>query len=417
MTFLPDSLHLTDEQIKRQIEDYKHLHAHPELSHQEKETAKFIENFFNKLELASGTERKIFRIGETGVVLALTRGEGPVVGFRADTDGLPMAEETGLDYASKAKATIDGKEVDVMHGCGHDAHIVGALYAAETLAKDTGWKGTALFILQPAEETADGAQTMVDAGLWEQVPHPEILFGSHVFPIERGTFVLKGGEFLAASDSMKVTVYGEGAHGSQPERSVDPIVMASAMITRLQTIVSREVSPLESAVVTVGMFQGGFKENIISNTAMFTLNVRTFNPEVREKVLSSIKRIIEGEAVVAGAPKPPEFEVLPGFPYTQNDADATADLQKVFFEEFGEDRVNTDPSIRYMGSEDFSTLATTLGIPYVFWVFGGYSADVINGDGPVYSNHSPYFAPDPEETLAGASHAALTALYSKLGKK
>ena len=228
---------------------------------------------------------------------------------------------------------------------------------------------------------------------------------------------LKGGEFLAASDSMKVTVYGEGAHGSQPERSVDPIVMASAMITRLQTIVSREVSPLESAVVTVGMFQGGFKENIISNTAMFTLNVRTFNPEVREKVLSSIKRIIEGEAVVAGAPKPPEFEVLPGFPYTQNDADATADLQKVFFEEFGEDRVNTDPSIRYMGSEDFSTLATTLGIPYVFWVFGGYSADVINGDGPVYSNHSPYFAPDPEETLAGASHAALTALYSKLGKK
>lgn len=413
MSYLSESLHLNEQQIARQIEDYKFLHQHPELSHQEVETADFIEGFFEKITLSDGVSREIFRIGKTGVVLALTRGQGPTVGFRADIDGLPMKEESGLDYASQAKGHLDGNEVDVMHGCGHDTHIVGALYAAELLAQDTSWAGTALFIMQPAEETADGAQSMVDAGLWEKVPHPEIIFGSHVFPLERGHFILKPGELLAASDSMKVTVYGEGAHGSQPERSIDPIVLGAAMITRLQTIVSREISPLESAVITVGMFQGGFKENIIPSSAVFTLNVRTFNPQVREKVLASIKRIIEGEAQVAGAPTP-DFEVLPGFPYTQNDPSATAELQQAFFAEFGEDRVETDEKVKFMGSEDFSILATSLGVPYVFWVFGGYSAEVMESTEPVYSNHSPFFAPDPQETLAAATHAALTALYSKL---
>lgn len=415
MAYLPESLKLSSHEVQQQIEDYKHLHSNPELSHQEYQTADFIERRFNELELGEGVTREVWRIGETGVVLSLSRGEGPVVAFRADIDGLPLKEEVDRSYASQATGTLDGNEVPLMHGCGHDTHITSALYAAQLWAADPGnWQGTALFIMQPAEEVADGAQTMVDAGLWEQVPHPEIIFGQHVWPDRSGHFIVSAGELMTAADSMRVTVLGSGAHGSQPENSIDPIVLGAAMITRLQTIVSREVAPLEAAVVTVGMFQGGFKENIIPESAVFTLNVRTFNPEVREKVLNAIHRIIKGEAMVAGAPEP-KIEHLSGFPPTTNDEQETAALQQAFIQQFGQDAVATDPAMKAMGSEDFSDLATALGVPYVFWFFGGYNEHRFTSGETIYSNHSPYFSPDPEVTLEQGTYAALTALYSKLG--
>ncbi|GAA1661190.1 putative amidohydrolase [Citricoccus zhacaiensis] len=407
MTDISEYPDIPAELRQRMLDFYRHLHANPELSMQEHATAAFIEAHLDTL----GIEH--FRCGGTGVVGVLRNGEGPVVGFRADTDGLPIQEDSTVDYRSTARGTLaDGTEVPVMHGCGHDTHVAALMTAAEVLAADRdSWSGTLVLLFQPGEETAAGAQAMVEDGLWEKAPQPEIIYGQHVMPGLAGTVEVVSGPAMAYADSWKVTLYGEQSHGSQPQDSIDPIVLGAHIVTRLQGIVSREIGPRRAAVVTVGTFHAGLKENIIPATAEFTLNVRTMEDDVRESVLAAIRRIISAEAAASGAPEP-RIEELYRFPRNLNDPDATAALAEVLRGALGAENV-LDGEPR-MGSEDFGTLPGALGVPSVFWFFGGFDAATVeSGTMPV--NHSPRFVPVPEPTLWTAATAALAALRSRLG--
>lgn len=388
-------------------EIYKHLHAHPELSMQEMNTANFITGKLNDLGLET------FTCGGTGVVGILRNGNGPVVGYRADTDGLPIQEETGLDYSSSATGTLpDGSEVPVMHGCGHDAHITVGLTAARLLSENRdGWAGTAVFIFQPGEETAAGAKAMVEDGLWDRAPKPAIIYGQHVWPGLAGTVNVSKGTAMAMADSWKVTVHGKQSHGSQPELSIDPIVLGAHMVVRIQTIVSRQVHPMKSAVVTIGTFHGGLKENIIPASAEFTLNVRSFDQDVRDLVLGSLRRIIKAEAEASGAPEP-SIEEISSFPQCYNDPSSAQDLMTALEGVLGKDAVRETPPV--MGSEDFGVLADALGVPSVYWFFGGHSQEQLDGETAPAGNHSPFFAPVIEPTLTTGVQAAMTALLSRL---
>ena len=398
---------LTPELRERMLELYQHLHAHPELSMQEHATAERIETHLDSL----GIEH--FRCGGTGVVGVLRNGDGPTVAIRADVDGLPIQEESEVAYRSTARGTLpDGTEVPVMHGCGHDTHVTALMTAAEVLAADRGsWSGTLVLLFQPGEETAAGARAMVEDGLWERAPRPEVVFGQHVMPGLAGTVELVAGPTMAYADSWRVTLTGEQSHGSQPQDSIDPILLGAHIITRLQGIVSREIAPRRAAVVTVGTFHAGLKENIIPATAEFTLNVRTMDDDVRERVLAAIRRIITAEAAASGAPEP-QIEELYRFPRNLNDPETPAEITEVLRTALGTQNVlEAEPK---MGSEDFGTLPGALGVPSVFWFYGGFSqADVDAGTMPV--NHSPRFVPVPEPTLWTGATAALAALRSRLG--
>lgn len=404
-----DAVQLTDDLREQLHQLYRHLHAHPELSMQELATAALIEQRLTAL----GIEN--FRCGGTGVVGVLRNGDGPTVAFRADTDGLPLAEDTGLDYASTATGRLeDGTEVPVMHGCGHDTHVAVLLTVAELLAgARDAWAGTVVLIFQPGEETGAGARAMLEDGLWEKAPVPEVVYGQHVMPVRAGTITYAPGDTMAMADSWKVTLHGKGSHGSQPQDSTDPIVLGAHIITRIQTIVSREIDPRRPAVVTVGTFHGGLKENIIPATAEFTLNVRTLDPVVRDHVLEALRRIISAEAAASGASEP-TVEVLSTFPRNYNDPDATAALVERFRQVLGEDDVTEIEPL--MGSEDFGALGAAIGVPSVFWMFGGHDAAILEGEGPVPVNHSPFFAPAIEPTLSTGVQAALTAILSRVGR-
>ncbi|GAA1885555.1 amidohydrolase [Paeniglutamicibacter psychrophenolicus] len=405
---IPQALSLAADSTADMIETYKYLHANPELSMQEHRTADYLTGRLEALGL------EVFRCGGTGVVGVLRNGQGPVVGFRADTDGLPVLEDTGVDYASTATGFLeDGTEVPTMHACGHDTHMASALATAALYAgaKDD-WAGTIVFVLQPGEETAAGARAMVQDGLWDKAPKPEIMYGQHVMPGLAGTVSLMAGAAMSTADSFKVTVHGQGSHGSMPEHSIDPIVLGAAMVLRLQTIVSRQVAPQSAAVVTIGSFHAGLKENVIPDRAVFTLNVRTFEPAVRETVLSSIRRIIAAEAAASGAPEP-TIEDISNFPPLHNDPVQTALLEEQFRDEFGAEKVLQGTPV--MGSEDFGALADAIGVPSVYWFFGGFDAQTVGSEHPP-ANHSPFFAPVIDPTLATAVAAAVRALYSKVGK-
>lgn len=403
-----NTIELTERLQDGMHELYKHLHANPELSMQEFATADFVAAKLSAL----GIEN--FRCGGTGVVGVLENGEGPVVGFRADMDGLPIQEDTGLQYASTAQGKLaDGTVVPVMHGCGHDTHIAAALTAAELLAGSKKmWAGTVVFIFQPGEETAAGAKAMVEDGLWDKAPKPEVIFGQHVMPYEAGSIQVTQGAAMAMADSWKVTVYGRQAHGSQPQAAIDPIVLAAHIVVRLQTIVSREVDPMERAVITVGTIHGGLKENIIPGHCEFTINVRTLTQAVRDEVLAAIRRIIQGEAATSGAPQP-SIEESYTFPLNHNDPDATKKLVSEFESLLGREKVSeVAPS---MGSEDFGELAVAIGVPSVFWTFGGYTADQLGKQTPLAGNHSPGFAPAMEPTLTTGVKAAMAGILSRVG--
>ena len=402
-------LQLTDELRRRMHQLYRELHASPELSMQEHATAALLEQRLTAL----GIEN--FRCGGTGVVGVLRNGDGPTVAFRADTDGLPLAEDTGVDYASTATGRLeDGTEVPVMHGCGHDTHMAALLTAAELLAgAREAWAGTVVLVFQPGEETAAGARAMLEDGLWERAPLPEVVLGQHVMPSRAGTVSWSAGDTMAMADSWRVTVHGKGAHASQPQDATDPIVLGAHMITRIQTVVSREIDARRAAVVTVATFHGGLKENIIPASAEFTLNVRTFDPAVRDHVLGALRRIIAAEAAASGAPEP-GIEEISTFPRNYNDPEATAVLVERFREVLGEDNVvEIEPM---MGSEDFGALGAAIEVPSVFWMFGGHEEAVLAGEGPVPVNHSPFFAPAIEPTLSTGVRAALTAILSRVGR-
>ena len=398
---------LSNAQLAEMHDLYRHLHAHPELSMQEHRTSALIQS---ELEEA-GIET--FRCGGTGVVGILRNGDGPVVAFRADIDGLPIKEDTGLPYASTAIGLLDdGTEVPIMHGCGHDTHAAALLTAAKLLAGDRErWAGTVVLIFQPGEETAAGAKAMVEDGLWEKAPKPEVVYGQHVMPGLSGTIQYATGHTMTQADSWKVTLHGRQSHGSQPQDAVDPIVLGAHIITRIQTIVSRELDPRRSAVVTVGTFHGGLKENIIPSSAEFTLNVRTFDEAVRAKVLSALRRIIKAEADASNAPEP-TIEELYTFPRNYNDPQATGDVMEALQRDLGEGNVTEVEPL--MGSEDFGLLAEAIGVPSVFWFFGGHTQETMDAH-PMPMNHSPFFAPAMEPTLSTGVHAAMAAILSKVG--
>ncbi|NNN16664.1 MAG: amidohydrolase [Acidimicrobiaceae bacterium] len=398
-------------------EFYRDLHAHPELSHQEHATASKVAERLR----ASGIEVHS-EVGGTGVVGIVRNGEGPKVLLRADMDALPIAEATGLDYASHATATDgDGNEVSVMHACGHDMHVACLLGVAHLLAtaRDV-WVGTLIALFQPAEETGDGARSMLDANLAKVIPTPDVALAQHVLPAPSGLVGTNAGPTLSASDSMRITLHGRGAHGSMPQASVDPVVLAALVVVRLQTVVARETSPGERVVVTVGSIQAGTKSNVIPDHAVIELNIRTYSEQTRTSVLDAIRRIVDAECQASGCPKPADFELIDRFPLTDNDPDTTAKVAAAFASYFGE---RSRPLPMQTASEDFSDIPNAFGVPYCYWGIGGIDPDTdrkaelqgrVAQDIPV--NHSAYFAPVIQPTLDTGIEAMVVAALASLGK-
>src|SRR6201997_1848574 len=315
---------------------YKDVHSHPELSMQETRTADLAANRLR----AAGYEVTT-GVGKTGVVGLLRNGEGPTVMLRADMDALPVEEATDLPYASKLTVTDgEGKTLPVSHMCGHDMHVTWLAGATKLLAEvRTTWRGTLMVVFQPGEETAEGAEAMIDDGLFKRFPKPDIVLGQHVMVGPSGTVAGRAGAITSAADSLQIRLFGRGAHGSMPQASIDPVVMAAATVLRLQTIVSREVAAAEAAVVTVGVLQAGTKENVIPDEAIIKLNVRTFDAGVRQRVLAAIERIANAEAAASGAPPPPEITSLDRYPLNVNDRDASKRVVDAFRGYFGAEQV------------------------------------------------------------------------------
>src|SRR5579864_5029084 len=344
---------------------YKDIHSHPELSMQENRTASIAAKRLQSVgyEVTTG-------VGKTGVVGVLRNGEGPVVMLRADMDALPVREATSLPYASSVTANENGNPVPVMHACGHDMHVTWLVGAATLMANcRNAWQGTLMPVFQPAEETGAGAQAMIDDGLFKRFPKPTAILGQHVMVGPGGTISTRSGAITSAGDSFEIRMFGRGAHGSMPQASIDPVVMAAATVLRLQTIVSREVAPTDAAVVTVGSLQAGTKENVIPDEAVIKLNVRTFDEGVRKRVLAAIERIVNAEAEASRAPKKPEITPLDHYSLVTNDPDATRRVVDAFKSYFPADRIReTQPTT---ASEDFGSFGTEWQVPSVFWFVGG----------------------------------------------
>lgn len=301
----PSFLDSIGSQLDWQREVYKDLHRDPEVSFDEHKIADRIAAELTVLGL------DVSRIGEIGRVAVIENAEGPTVLARADIDALPVTEDTGLDFASE----VDG----IMHACGHDMHAAALLGAVRLLNENRdAWSGTYIALFQPAEENAAGAKAMIDDGLTSKIPAPDVALAQHVMPMPAGKIYTSAGPVMSAGDSVEITVFGRGAHGSMPHLSVDTVVLAAAIVLRLQTIVSRETEPGEFVVVTVGASNAGPKSNIIPDRAELLLNVRTYDTAVRKRVIASIERIIRGECDAAGTPKEPTFEYFDQFPLTVN---------------------------------------------------------------------------------------------------
>ncbi len=390
-------------------EIYKDIHQNPELSMQEFRTAKIAADHLTSFQYEVTTN-----VGVTGVVGVMKNGEGPTVMLRADMDALPVKEDTGLPYASKKTGRDeDGVEVGISHTCGHDLHVTWMIGVAKLFSEHRDqWKGTLLVVFQPGEEVGRGAQSMIDDGMMKRFPKPEIILGQHVMVGRAGTVGYRSGAILSAGNSLKVKIFGRGAHGSSPQTSIDPVIMAAASALRLQTIVSREIAPIENAVLTIGALQAGTKENIIPEDATLKLNIRTFNDGVKDHILSAVKRICCAECAASNAPRDPEFTTLDSYPLTENDVAATNRVAEAFHEVFGDSAHETQPA---SASEDFSVFGRSWNVPYVFWFVGGTDPKIYddaiknNKLNSIPSNHSPKFAPVLNPTLKTGFQAMVTA--------
>ena len=386
-----------------QEELYRELHAHPELSHEEHRTASTV-----AARLRDAGCEVLEHVGGTGVVGVLRNGAGPTVLLRADMDALPVEEETGLPYAS-TRTGGDGSE-PVMHACGHDVHVACLVGATTLLAQALErWSGTLVAVFQPAEETADGAATMLEQGLAAVVGEVDVAMAQHVLAMPAGRVGTRRGVVLSAADSMRITVHGRGAHGSMPQAAVDPVVLAAMIVVRLQTVVAREIAPGDSAVLTVGSIAAGSKSNVIPEQAVLQLNVRTYDERTRATVLSAIERIVRAECQASGSPREPEFELFDQYPLTDNDPEVTDRVAAAFAAFFGDRAVELP---RQSASEDFSELPRALGAPYTYWGIGGTDpalyraaeeAGRVAQDIPV--NHSAGFAPVIQPTLDTGTEA------------
>jgi amidohydrolase len=394
---------------------YRAIHQHPELSNQEVHTAATAADTL----LKAGYEVHD-KVGTTGVVGILRNGDGPTVLMRADMDALPMKEETGLPYASTDHQTdSSGQAVPVAHSCGHDVHVASLMGAARLLAENrSAWHGTFIPLFQPAEEVGTGAEEMVKGGLAKLIPKPDVALAQHVLAYPSGTVGTHVGPFLSTAASMRVTVHGRGSHGSMPQLSIDPVVLASMIVVRLQAIVAREVAPDDFAVLTVGQVAAGTKSNIIPDHAVIELNIRAYSDSMRTQLIDAIKRVVKGECAASGSPKDPEFELYDEYPLTSNNPEVTAKVAAAFKDYFG-DRAFTAP--RQSASEDFSRIPDALGVPYTFWALGGIDArkwDKAEAEGRIASdipaNHSPKFAPVIEPTLQTGTAAIVVAALAWL---
>ena len=377
---------------------YVDLHQSPELSFHETQTAAKLASRLRNLGFEV-TEH----VGETGVVAILKNGAGPTIMLRTELDALPVEEKTGLNYASKVHAKDNsGRDVSVMHACGHDIHMSSLIGAATIMAhsKDT-WHGTLMLVGQPAEETISGAKKMIEEGFMTRFPKPDVAVALHVGNwLPAGKVGTGSGYQSSNADSLRITIYGKGGHGSMPNSTIDPIVIAARTVVSLQTIVSREVKPGEVAVVTVGYIQAGTKNNIIPDQAELGLTVRSYKPEVRKQMLTAIERISKAEAEAAGAPRAPQIERYEFTDSVYNDPNLDQRLGRVLETALGKEHVQVGEPI--LASEDFSYF-TAQGIPsYYFWLGGAdpqkYAEAKSNGT-LLPSNHSPLFAPDVDPTL------------------
>jgi amidohydrolase len=388
---------------------YQDLHRHPELSHQEHHTAQRVAGRLsdNGFTVTTG-------IGGTGVTGVLVNGSGPAVLLRCELDALPLREETGAPYASTVTVRdAGGMEVGVTHACGHDLHMAAMTAMAKLMADHRDrWHGTLITLFQPAEETGEGAQEMVDDGLFKKIPVPDVALAQHLLPGIAGTVRTRSGPFMSAADSLKVTVYGRGGHGSTPQNTVDPVVLAAMIIVRLQTVVSREVTPGDIAVVTVGSCHAGTRSNVIADHAVVELNVRSYSSATRQRMLDAIQRIVRAECQASGSPRDPEFETEFTFPVTDNDAAVTDGVAKAFAAHFG-DRADEIP--RQTVSEDFSKIPDAAGVPYTYWGLGYTDRDTYLAAekagqlADLTTNHSPKFLPPMQPCLRTGTEALLAA--------
>lgn len=393
---------------------FKHFHANPELSFVEFETAARLAAEFRELgyEVTEG-------IGQTGVVAMLRNGPGPMVMMRADMDALPVAELTDLPYKSEVvKANSEGKKFPVMHACGHDVHITALVGTARQMATQRDlWSGTLMLIAQPAEEWKEsGAKAMMEDGLWERFGQPDFALAFHVSAeIEAGKLYAAPQAAYSGVDSVDVTVRGIGAHGASPHRGKDPVVLAAQIVMALQTLVSRELSPREPGVVTVGVLRAGNKRNVISEEAKLELTVRSDTPETREKLLAGIRRVAEHVARAAGLPEDrlPIVENKGTLPVTINDPELVARLNGAWRRSLGEDMM-TAYDRQGMGGEDFPYFTMDPPISSVYFQIGGTPARAFEieaaGGPPVPSHHSPRFRIDPEPAITSGVAATVVAL-------
>lgn len=400
---------------------YEDLHANPELSFQEVETAKKLAARVRALgfEVTEG-------VGKTGVVAVMRNGDGPTVMLRADMDGLPVIEQTGLPYASKRRAMApNGTETGVMHACGHDTHMAGWIGTAQLLAaRKDQWSGTLVMILQPAEEIGEGAKAMLDDGLYTRFPKPEYVLAFHdAAQAPAGMIGYANGFALANVDSVDIVVPGVGGHGAYPHTTKDPVVLASSIVMRLQTLVSRELNPTDSAVVTVGSFQAGAKHNIIPDEARLQLTVRSYSDATRKALLDGIARIAKGEALAAGMPEDKMPKVTVSDPYTPATFNTPALTKRVVagLTPRFEGRLSEVPAV--MGGEDFSQFyrADRENVEsLILWV-GGVRAEewakAQKGEITLPSLHSPFWAPDAPVVIATATEALTAATLELMAKK
>lgn len=421
---------MADQTLRRAVEDdyrahlealFVHFHRNPELSFREFETAKRL-----AAELRAQGVEVTEGVGGTGIVGMMRNGEGPLVMVRADMDGLPVEEQSGLDYASKARQVdITGEEVPVMHACGHDVHITSMVGTARRLAamKDR-WSGTVMFVGQPAEERIGGAKAMLEDGLYERFGVPDYALALHVSAGQpAGRVELKGGLIASSSDSVDILVRGIGAHGASPQKGKDPIYIAAQIVIALQGLVSRELSPLEPGVVTVGSIHGGFKHNIIPDEVKLQLTVRSNSEETRAKLLAGIRRVAVGVARTAGLPETLMPEVRMAFestPTTVNDDALAARVRAAFVRELGEDALY-DSDRQGMGAEDFAYFVQTEHkVPGAYFNVGGTpqaELDAEEAGGPaVAGHHSPFFKIVPEPSVTRGVEAMTVAVLELLGR-
>ncbi|ETN41873.1 uncharacterized protein HMPREF1541_03812 [Cyphellophora europaea CBS 101466] len=381
---------------------YKHVHANPELSHLESGTASLIAEH---LRLLSSRLDIRTNIGGHGIVAILLNGSGPTIMLRADIDALPVSEKTSLPYASK--------HANVMHACGHDMHLTALLAAGEILIRAAAaWSGTLIMLFQPAEEAGDGAKGMIADGLYDPRKHacpiPDIVLGQHVAPLPAGTLTVAPGVVMCSSDNFQITIHGHGGHGSMPHACIDPLVIASHIVVRLQTIVAREIPPDQTVVITVGSLHAGHAENVISDEAVLKVNIRAVSAEWRARAIESVQRVVRAECEAGRCTRPPDIEAMSSLPATDNDATTTASVEAAFGAYFGPRLLKNLP--RALGSEDVSELATAVHRPYCFWFWGGVTPEKLE-EKPLVVNHSPFFAPLIQPTLrTGAEALAVAAL-------